>query len=161
MISHKHVSLPIIAILGLLPSVVWSDSDEDVKAIHATYTAWLASTNAKDIKLWATFVAPGAVFLPPDNVPLESFESIVAYYTGLIADPNFSLDCAQLHVEIADSGDLAWSRGTCEATFSLPDGTTGHGSSKWAKVWVRSEDGQWKCRLNTWNGVPPTGSVDV
>jgi ketosteroid isomerase-like protein len=158
MVSHKHVSLPFIATLGIFSSVLWADSDEDVKAIHDTYIAWVASTNSKDINLWATFVAPGAIFLPPDTAPLESIKSIVAFYTELFGDPNFSLDCAQLHVEIADSGDMAWSRGTCEATFSLPDGTTGHGSSKWAKVWVLSEDGRWKCRLNTWNGVQPPAS---
>jgi ketosteroid isomerase-like protein len=149
--SRMHISLALIAIAGASPTAVWGDSDASTRAIHDTYVEWVASTNAKDIDKWSTFVAPGAVFLPPGSPPLESSEIIVAYYTELFRDPNFSLDCSQLHVDIADSDDMAWSRGTCKATFTLPDGTVGHGSSKWAKVWVRSDNEEWKCRLNTWN----------
>jgi ketosteroid isomerase-like protein len=148
---RMQISLALIAIAGASPTTGWGDSDTSIGAIHDTYVEWVASTNAKDIDKWSTFVAPGAVFLPPDSPPLESHETIVAYYTELFRDPNFSLSCSQSHVEVANSGDMAWSRGKCKATFSLPDGTVGHGSSKWAKVWVRLENQKWKCRLNTWN----------
>jgi ketosteroid isomerase-like protein len=148
-----YISLALIAIAGVSPIAVWAESIASTQSIHDTYIEWVASTNAKDIHEWSTFVAPGAVFLPPDSPPLESNDTIVAFYTELFRDPNFSMSCSQSHVEIADSGDMAWSRGTCEATFTLPDGTVGHGSSKWAKVWVRSDDETWKCRLNTWNSV--------
>lgn len=151
MIGRKYISLSLIAIGCSFSTTLWGNPDDGAKAIRDTYVEWVASTNARDIDRWATFVAPGAVFLPPDTGPLESMESIVAFYAKLFEDPKFSLDCSQGHVEIADSGEIAWSRGTCEITFSLPDGTAGHGSSKWVKVWVRSEDGQWRCRLNTWN----------
>ena len=73
------------------------------------------------------------------------------HYIELFGDPNFAHDCAQTFVEVSESNDIAWARGTCNVTFSLPDGSIGRGSSKWAKVWVRMEDGEWKCRLNTWN----------
>ena len=151
MISRMHISLALVAMAGASPIAVWGNSNASTDAIHDTYIEWAASTSAKDIDKWSTFVAPGAVFLPPDSPALEVNESIVAYYTELFRDPNFSLNCSQSHVEVADSGDMAWSRGTCDATFSLPDGTVGRGSSKWAKVWVRSEDEKWRCRLNTWN----------
>ena len=151
MVSRKYISLVLIVIGGMSSTVLWGAPDDDAEAIRDTYIEWLASTNARDIDRWATFVAPHAVFLPPGTAPLESMESIVAFYAELFDDPNFSLDCSQRYVEIADSGEMAWSRGVCEITFSLPDGTTGQGSSKWVKVWVLSEDGQWTCRLNTWN----------
>jgi len=119
--------------------------------ILATYNDWVVSTNAKDIDRWATFLAPEAVFFPPGVPALDSREAIVGFYTKLFDDPQFSLDCTQTFVEVADSKDLAWSRGTCNATFSLPDGSVGRGSSKWAKVWVRLKSGEWKCKVNAWN----------
>lgn len=151
MVSRNYIFVLLIAIGCMFPTALWGDANDDAEAIRDTYLEWVASTNARDIDRWATFVAPGAVFLPPGTAPLESKESITAFYAELFDDPNFSLACSQRHVEIADSGELAWSRGICAATFSLPDGTVGQGSSKWVKVWVLSEDGQWKCRLNTWN----------
>ena len=124
---------------------------EDVRLIKNAYDEWVKSTNAKDIERWSGFLAPAAVFLPPGSPLLGSQEEIVAYYLQLFADPNFSLNCAQTFVEVAESRDLAWSRGTCRAKFTTADGGVGTGASKWTKVWIRLNNGQWKCKLNTWN----------
>ncbi|NIT59572.1 MAG: DUF4440 domain-containing protein [Aliifodinibius sp.] len=124
---------------------------EDARAIKGAYAEWVKSTNAKDIESWSSFLAPSAVFLPPGNPLLGTNEEIVAYYVELFNDPNFSLECEQTFVQVAESRDMAWARGTCQAKFTSPDGKIGSGSSKWTKVWVRLDDGKWKCKLNTWN----------
>jgi len=145
------LTLTALCLVGPLAASAGEKSADASDVILATYNDWVATTNAKDIDQWSTFVAPEAVFFPPGVPALDSTDALVAYYSRLFEDPNFTLDCAQTFVEVADSNDLAWSRGTCNATFSLPDGSVGRGSSKWAKVWVRLEGGEWKCRLNTWN----------
>ncbi len=127
------------------------DSPGSREVIKKTYDDWVNATNAKDIDLWSSFVAPEAVFLPPGSPALETREDIVAYYANLFQDPVFELDCAQTFVEIAESGELAWARGVCHVSFTDPSGNPASGDSKWTKVWVRVEDGSWKCRLNTWN----------
>ena len=124
---------------------------KDARSIKSAYDEWVKSTNAKDIERWSSFLAPDAVFLPPGNPLLRSDEEIVAYYVELFNDPNFSLECDQIFVQVAKSRDMAWARGTCQAKFTTPDGDMGSGSSKWTKVWVRLDDGKWKCKLNTWN----------
>lgn len=144
-----------LAVIGMIQPVAASAGDESIShstAILAAYNEWVETTNAKDIDQWSMFLAPNAVFFPSDGPALDTREAIVSYYTERFADPNFTLDCAQTFVEVFASNDVAWTRGTCKATFSLPDGSVGEGSSKWAKIWVRLENGEWRCRLNTWNG---------
>lgn len=147
-------TLTVFAFIATILPIAASVSDESTDhstLILTTYNQWVETTNARDIDRWSTYLAPGAVFFPSDGPALDSNEAIVGYYLKLFADPNFSLDCAQTFVEVSESNDIAWTRGTCNGTFSLPDGSIGRGSSKWAKIWVRVENGEWKCRLNTWN----------
>ena len=151
MIMRAILTIAVICLIGPFTASADEQSASSSDAILSAYNDWTETTNAKDIVQWSTFLAPGAVFFPPGVPALDSREAIVDYYIELFEDPHFTLDCVQTFVEVADSSDLAWARGTCNATFSLPDGSVGRGSSKWAKVWVRSESGEWKCRLNTWN----------
>jgi ketosteroid isomerase-like protein len=147
-------TLRTLVIVGMmLPPLTCADDDSATHeaAILSAYNRWVETTNAKDIDRWSMFLAPEAVFFPSEGPALDSNEAIVSYYITLFADPNFTLDCAQLFVEVFESNDVAWARGTCKVTFSLPDGSIGRGSSKWAKIWVRLGSGEWKCRLNAWN----------
>ena len=125
-------------------------TESDALAIGRTYVAWVEATNDKDIDRWSSFLAEAPYFFPADSPPLTSTEAILAYYAKSFADPYFSLDCEQLDVHVSLSGDMAWSRGACKATFSLPDGSKGRGSSQWLKVWTKYPDGSWRCRINSW-----------
>ncbi len=137
------------SLLLVLISVTAADADESV--IEKTYDAWVQVTNAKDIERWSTYLAPNALFLPPGHQPLETEEAILDYYRESFADPNFALDCQQLGVDVAQSGEMAWARGVCQVTFTNLDGQKDRGRSRWFKVWLRQDDGSWKCRVNTWN----------
>jgi len=128
-----------------------TDRSKDARAIKKTYNEWVKVTNSKDIDRWSTFLAPNTVFLPPDHRPLEKYEEIIEYYIELFQDPLFKLECDLNYVQVAKSGEIAWARGRCEATYSDANGAIQFGSSKWTKIWIKQSDGAWKCRLNTWN----------
>ena len=155
-------TLIVLAAIGGALSITADADDESTDhsaVIDASYEKWVEITNARDIDRWSAFLAPAAAFFPAEGPALTSNEAITNYYARLFADPNFALDCAQSFVQVSESNDVAWSRGTCNATFSLPDGEIGYGSSEWAKVWIRSDSGEWKCWLNTWNSnADPGGS---
>lgn len=125
--------------------------ESDASIIEQTYNDWVRVTNAKDIELWSSYLAPEAVFQPPGSPLLETRDAIIGYYQLAFADPNFALDCQQLAVEVANSGEMAWARGVCRATFTDSDGQLANGTSKWFKVWLKQADGLWKCKLNTWH----------
>ena len=121
------------------------------KVIDKTYKDWLDAVNAKDLDRWASFLAPDALFMPPNSPALRDGQAIRDFYSGLFADSRFSLRCRQEKVEVAESEELAWSTGSCEATFTGPNGDAAQGQSKWVKVWKKQPNGEWKCRVNSWN----------
>ena len=137
------------AVICIAPVLFAAESEEGL--IEKTYDEWVQVTNTKDIDRWWTFVAPGAVFTPPGEPVLRTEEAIRGFYEKSFADPNFSLDCKQLSVEIAESGDMAWARGSCKATFTDPNGQAASGNSRWFKIWLKQTDGSWKCKVNIWN----------
>lgn len=152
----QRLSLIPIAICLATAVIVGSISraaDSEEQAIHETYRAWVAASNEKNIEKWSTFLADDPYFSPADSPPLTSTDEVISYYVRSFADPWFSLDCAQEHVEVTGSGDMAWSRGTCNATFSGPDGEMASGTSRWFKVWIRQTDGSWRGRVNTWKSI--------
>lgn len=146
--SHCHSCAALLALVVSVSAV--NAAESDVQAIERTYTSWVQATNDKDITRWSAFLADDPYFSPADSPPLTSREAILAYYEKSFADPEFSLDCTQLEVHVSESRDMAWSRGSCKGTFTLPDGSKGSGSSEWLKVWTRYPDGSWKCRINSW-----------
>jgi ketosteroid isomerase-like protein len=145
----KQVIAALAMMLVYSPVAFANDSDRLI--IEETYNAWLQATNAKDIEVWSSFLAPEAFFVPPGVHPLDTEVAIVNFYEELFADPNFSLDCRQLNVDVAMSGELAWARGICMAAFTDESGHKTNGTSRWFKIWLKQTDGSWKCRVNTWN----------
>ena len=138
---------------ALASSLVAADFNTDEQVIDGTYRDWVAAANAKDIERWATFLAPNAIFLPPNNPALTNEVDIKKFYIALFADERSRLDCRQERVEISLSKDLAWSTGHCLATFTGSNGEEAHDKSKWAKVWIRMESGEWKCIVNSWSST--------
>ncbi len=128
--------------------------EADRAAIDAAYSAWVKAVNAKNIEAWMTFLAPNPKSYAPDTAALLDRDAIRAFYVDLFRDPKFNLRCRQHHVEVAASGDVAWSLGACESTFTDKDGRLGHATSKWVKVWKKQSSGEWKCEVNCWNYDP-------
>jgi uncharacterized protein (TIGR02246 family) len=128
---------------------------DDEAAIRAAYDAWVVAADGKDIESWVTFLGPDAIFLPPDAEALTTFEDIRDSYVRTFEDPNWSIACEHTEVEIADAGDIAWSRGYCNFTISGPDGEPAQNRSKWNKVWIKHTDGSWRNRLNAWSSTQP------
>jgi ketosteroid isomerase-like protein len=121
------------------------------RAISDAYSAWVETVNEKDLDAWGEYLAPEALFLPPNSPALSDRSEILEFYAALFADEQFSLDCRQEGVEVAGSEDIAWSFGYCSSTSTAPDGALAHGDSKWTKVWRRMPSGAWKCAMNSWS----------
>ena len=136
-----------------LISGISTAAESDEAAIYETYDAWVEATNRKDIEEWSTFLAMNPFFYPADSPPLTNSEEVIDYYARSFSDPGFSLDCRQEHVDVSESGRMAWSRGSCKATFTGPDGEKASGTSRWFKVWIKQSDESWRCRVNSWRSV--------
>ena len=143
----------ICLVTAVMVGTVSNAADPEEQAIHETYNAWVEAANEKDIAKWSTFLADNPYFSPADSPPLTSTSEVIDYYKREFSDSWFSLDCEQEEVEISDSGEMAWTRGICNATFTGPDGQKANGTSHWFKVWEKQSDGSWRGRVNTWKYV--------
>ncbi len=148
------------SLLLVIPAIAWigaavaqtQDTDPGERAaIDKAYRAWAEADNAKDLTRWVSFLAPDALFLPPNHVAMRTHEAIRAFYAELFADKNFKLDCRQDEVVVSASRDIAWSTGVCRSTFTRPSGRIADDTSKWVKLWKRQSNGEWKCAVNGWN----------
>jgi uncharacterized protein (TIGR02246 family) len=145
---------PIVLIVLLISGrIAFGASESDASIIEQNYNAWVQVTNARNLELWSSYLAPDASFMPPDAALLDTRDAILDYYRKAFADPHFSLDCQQLSVDVAQSRDMAWASGECKATFTGMDGEKASGTSRWFKVWLKQADGSWKCRVNTWDNI--------
>ena len=104
------------------------------------------------------FYADETVILPPNDRLTSGKDNIRKVVTDMFAMPGFALSWQPTKVEVARSGDLAYSYGIYQATFNDPKGkpVTDHG--KYAEVWKKQSDGSWKCVLDTWSSDLPAAA---
>ena len=153
-IKYCRTKLKRLGAIALLAAMSFSQiavAESDAALIEKAYIAWEKAANAKDIEIWSTYLAPDATFVPADAPPLETRQAILDYYLKSFADPHFSLDCEQLSIDVAESGEKAWSNRLCRATLSDELGNKANGVSRWFKIWLKQADGSWKCQLNAWS----------
>ena len=155
-LSAIVVFLFVLALAGCSFAAPQVDTAADKATIEKLYPAWVYAVNAKDIEAWASFLAADARFQPPNGPALTTHEEIVNLYKGFFEDPRFTLDCQQQQVEVADSGEMAWSRGICEGVLTGQDGEENRLKTKWLKVWQKQPNGEWKNLENIWNSDLPT-----
>lgn len=104
-------------------------------------SAWAARDTAKVVSFYAT-----DAFVQMANRPVvDQIDAIGREVETMAQDPALSLQWSPDIVEIAKSGDIAWSRGSYTATFTDPDTKkvmqeSGHFVNTYRKV----NDGSWK-----------------
>jgi len=149
---YKLKSLIYLAILlCLIANQNYAQSISHEEYIRKSYREWVIATNSRDIEKWSSFLAQEAIFHPPDQPALIGNKAIKDFYIELFKDKLFSLKCKLERVKVSKAEDFAWATGSCEATFTGSDGKLAQGKSKWAKVWVRLTNGDWKCKINSWS----------
>ncbi len=127
----------------------------DEAAVRNADTNWSAAAQSKSPDAWMAFYADETVILPPNDKLTSGKENIRKVVTDMFAMPGFALSWQPTKVEIARSGDLAYSYGTYQATFNDPKGKPVTDQGKYAEVWKKQPDGGWKCVLDTWSSDLP------
>jgi len=130
-------------------------SDDGTKAIKDTEAAWVKAFATKDAEKIAAFYADDAVMMA--NGPTVSGKAaILDTWKGMVTDPNFKLTFSSTKVEVAKSGELAYSFGTY--TLNLSDPKTKKkitDKGKYATVYKKQTDGSWKAVVDVANSDPP------
>lgn len=144
------VALVAVAASGCAPTV---DTAADKATIERLYPEWAKAAQERDWERWRSFWAEDAVALPAGAPMVSGKKAIEEYYSEHeFGDPNRIFhDLQQTYVEVARSGDLAYSMGVADSSFSDSEGKPVRAKGKWIKVWKKQGDGSWKCIINIWN----------
>ena len=117
----------------------------DEQAIRDTEAAWVKAFATKEPAKAEAFYADDADSMLPDTPLMSGKQAILAGMKPELGDPNFSLVFAPTKIEIAQSGDIAYSKGTFKYTTTDPKTKKRVGQSgNYVEVYKKQPDGTWK-----------------
>ena len=118
---------------------------QDEKAIRDSEAAWVKDFATKDPLKASAYYADNGDSMLPDTPIMEGRQAIIAGMKPELGDPNFSLVFAPTRIEIAKSGDLAYSKGWFKYTTTNPKtGKRVGQSGNYVEVYKKQPDGTWK-----------------
>ena len=113
--------------------------------IRAAEAQWNRDYAARNVEAIVAHFADDAIMAGPGSEPLNGSQAIAAAVRSMAADPAFRLEFAADRVEVAESGDLGFSRGRFALTSTNPR-TGGPGTMRgtYLTVWRKQADGRWR-----------------
>jgi uncharacterized protein (TIGR02246 family) len=136
------------------------DLESERTAILAADEAWLKAVQEKNADAAGQFIAADGMMMAPNAPSIVGSEAVRQYMAQMIAIPGFSITWNTTRVEVAASGDLAYSIGTNQIEMPMPDGTTAIDRGKAVTIWKKQSDGTWKVAADIFNSdLPMTAAV--
>lgn len=136
------------------------NTQADVQAIQSTEKQWNQDYLSKDADKIATYYADDAVLMAPGMPPATGKESIRSALKGMLTDPALSLRFTAATIDVANSGDLGYSRGAYVMTMTDPHSKSvisDHGS--YVTTYRKDADGKWKAVADIATSEVPPGPL--
>jgi ketosteroid isomerase-like protein len=156
--ERRHGNTAIIAAFVLLtfgcnrtPQLPASTQAADEAAVRQTDENWSKAAQSKKVDDWVAFYSDDAVILPPNDKKASSKDDVRKYIGQLLMLPGLALSWEPSKVEVARSGDLAYTQGTYRMSFPDPHGKPATDQGKTLEVWRKQADGTWKCVADMWS----------
>ena len=127
----------------------------DERAIRAEDAAGLKAAQAKDVNGAVANYADDASWLPPNAPIVKGKDAIRAGWAALLASPGLTIDWQITKLEMARSGDLAYTLYSYQMSLQGPAGKPIADYGKDMAVWKKQQDGTWKMVAETFNSDVP------
>jgi ketosteroid isomerase-like protein len=127
----------------------------DEAAVRQTDANWSKAAQSKKVDDWVAFYSDDAVILPPNDKKATGKDDVRRYIGQLLMLPGLNLSWEPSKVEVARSGDLAYTQGTYRMAFPDPHGKPATDQGKTLEVWRKQADGSWKCVADMWSSDLP------
>jgi uncharacterized protein (TIGR02246 family) len=124
-----------------------------VARLRALKAAMMAAAAEKGADGYMSFYADDAVELPNGAEMLQGKESI-RKTMEFLNDKNNRLTWTPVHVDVAQSGDLAYTDGVFEFRSIDKDGKPAFERGKYTTIWKKQKDGRWEVVLDMGNASP-------
>jgi uncharacterized protein (TIGR02246 family) len=132
--------------LGVTACNQMSDThDADVAALKANEAQWVQDYASKDIDKLMAHYADDAVLMVPSEPSASGKDAIRTSLKLMLMDPTLSLKFQPSKVDVAKSGDLAYTQGSYTLSLTDPQTkqiVTDHGS--YVTTYRKQTDGSWK-----------------
>jgi ketosteroid isomerase-like protein len=128
------------------------------QALRDLDAQWSKAAGAKDVDKTVSYYSEGAIVMPPNAPSATTKEAIRTVWKDLLTSPGVAISWKTTKVEVAKSGDMAYSSGTYELTMNDASGKPVNDRGKYLVVWEKQADGKWKCGADTWNSDLPASA---
>lgn len=123
--------------------------EADAKTIKDLETVWAMAATNKNLDAFVAYYTDDASVLMPNAPIWNGKQAIKDGLKPMMNDPNYSLTLKDPRVEVAKSGDMAFSQGAYEMTFSDTKGNKFSDEGKYLTVWRKMPGGSWKAVEDT------------
>lgn len=157
------LGVAVIALMATACNKPADTHDADVQAIKDTEAQWNRDWQAKATDKIAEHYADDAMQITPGMAPIQGKEAIAGALKQMTADPAIALTFKPSRVEVAKSGDLAYTEGSYQLTVTDPvSKQVVHDHGNYVTTYRKAADGTWKAVLDiTASEVPPPAPPPV
>jgi ketosteroid isomerase-like protein len=127
----------------------------DEAAVRQTDENWSKAAQSKKVDDWVAFYSDDAVLLPPNDKKAGTKEEVRKGIGDLLALPGLVLSWEPAKVEVAQSGELAYTQGIYQLTTTDAKGKPATDRGKTLEIWKKQTDGTWKCVADMWSSDLP------
>jgi len=150
---HKSMTLALLGAAAMAltlggcskPGTSAASADSIKQAITANEAKWNQQFKSKDTEALVDHYADDAFFYATGEAPANGSTAIRQSYANASTDPAFEVHFASDKIDVAGSGDFAYSRGKFDEKYT--DKKTGKvmtGSGSYITVYKKEADGGWK-----------------
>jgi uncharacterized protein (TIGR02246 family) len=149
----RYAAVPSLSLLFLLTGCQQAPPDThdaDVKTIKDLEAKWDEAFNTRDIGKTVAYYADDATVLIPNAPAFTGTDAIKAGLKPMLDDAAFKLSFAATKVDVAKSGDLAYTQGPYTMTTTNPaTKKPAEDRGKYLTVFKKQADGTWKAVEDT------------
>jgi ketosteroid isomerase-like protein len=127
-------------------------------AVRAADEEWMKVSSAKDIDKSVAFCDEKGAVLSPNAPIAEGRQAIAKSFSGFFSLPALKITWHADKADAARSGELGYTSGTYQMSFSDSAGKTISDRGKYVTVWKEQSDGSWEVLLDIFNSDMPAGS---
>jgi ketosteroid isomerase-like protein len=141
-------------VVALLVSVSCAPA-VDTAAIAKTLTQlddeWAKAAALRNVDSVASFYTADAIAYPPNEPMAVGQVAAKKVWASYLADSTFAIFWKTEHAGASSGGDLGFTTGTYEDSFTGPDGKRVTEKGKYVCIWAKQTDGSWKAIHDIWN----------
>ena len=143
-----------VTVLAAVPAHAQSYSPAQ-KAVAAADRDWEVVFSARDLDKSVNAVSAEGSMLAP-NAPIATGHAAVReLIKGILALPALNFSWHAMSVEVAKSGDLAFTSGEYQLSFDAGNGKIESDKGKYVTVWSLEKDGVWRVVRDIFNSDLP------